>query len=358
MPKIKDEKDKVKLCKYCNNILEDNNKTFCSISCKSKYTYYYIFTEEQRQNLHSVGGKACTKKRKKTGQYQDKKYREMMSENTKEYYEEHPEARELASERKKRDWSNPEYKEKMKPSCAKGGRIGGKKSIIKLIEYNQTEVGRKKLSMGTQKFWDEHPEAKEELSKKKIKYYQEHPEVIKRMIERVVEPKIREKISKTVKNLHKNPEYREIFKAGRIKSGEKISLLLQDKEKAREWVDRSLFKGLRNISLPTNIERILIPILIDYGYKYVGNRAFWIGDNGKRMNPDFVNESDRTVIEAFGNYWHDGIDEIDKIFFYEKFGWDCIVFWEDIILSTDIEEVVRRNLQVIGGGEFAKNFYK
>ena len=356
MPKIKKSKNKIKLCKYCNRVLKDNKKTFCSVSCKSKYTYYYIFTEEQRQNLHSLGGKSCTKKRKETGQYQDEKYREMKSQATKRYYEEHPESRELVSKQKKKDWSNIEYKEKMRPICSKGGKIGGKKLIKKLIKHNRTEAGRKKLSIAAQKFWDEHPEAKKELSEYMIKYYQEHPEAVKKLADRVIDPEVREKISETVKNLFKDPEYRKKFEAGRKKSGEKISLLLQDKQKAREWVDRSLFEGLRNISLPTNIERILIPILENYGFKYVGNRAFWIGDNQKRVNPDFVNESNKTVIEAFGNYWHDEIDEIDKILFYEKFGWDCIVFWEDTILSSDIEKSVERNLEIIRGEDFAKNF--
>lgn len=356
-PKVSETKNRVKLCKYCNNIIE-NDKTFCSVSCKSKYIYYYIFTEEQRQNLHSTGGKACTKKRKETGQYQNKEYRKRKSQSAKKYYKNHPEAKEFLSEQKKKQWTNPEYREKMIPFCVEGGKIGGKKAIKKLIAYNQSDIGRKKNSIRGQKFWDEHPDLKEEFSKKSIKYYQEHPEVVKKMTEQVVDPEVRKKISDTVKKLHKDPVYRKKFEKGRIESGKKLSLLLQDKQKAREWVDRSLFKGLRNILLPTNIERILIPLLENYGFKYVGNSAFWIGDNERRMNPDFVNETDKTVIEAFGDYWHDEPDEIDKIFFYEKFGWDCIVFWEDIILSTDIDSIVKRNLQTIGGKDFAKNFYK
>lgn len=52
--------------------------------------------------------------------------------------------------------------------------------------------------------------------------------------------------------------------------------------------------------LPPKGESLLIPILKSRGFKYCGDNTFHIG----MLNPDFVNESEKTVFEHYGCWWH------------------------------------------------------
>jgi len=60
-------------------------------------------------------------------------------------------------------------------------------------------------------------------------------------------------------------------------------------------------------------------------YKYVGDFQFWLG--GK--NPDFMNmNSQKKLIEFYGNYWHKDENPKGRIRHFKKYGFDTLVIWE------------------------------
>lgn len=44
--------------------------------------------------------------------------------------------------------------------------------------------------------------------------------------------------------------------------------------------------------------------------------------------PDFVNLMDRAIIEHYGDYWHSGEDESERINFFAQFGYRTLIVWE------------------------------
>jgi hypothetical protein len=92
--------------------------------------------------------------------------RQKMSESTKKYHEEHPEAGKQHSDKLKRHYEeHPE-----------AGRLYGERMKKHFEEHPET---RQKMSEAKKKHYEEHPEARQEMSEKTKKYYQEHPEARK-----------------------------------------------------------------------------------------------------------------------------------------------------------------------------------
>jgi hypothetical protein len=62
-------------------------------------------------------------------------------------------------------------------------------------------------------------------------------------------------------------------------------------------------KGL--MKRPTSIEKKVLEVISKFflPYKYVGNGSFWITSMGKHINPDFLHNTNRVVVEVFEDYW-------------------------------------------------------
>ena len=81
----------------------------------------------------------------------------------------------------------------------------------------------------------------------------------------------------------------------------------------------------------------LINIVCPNEYKYVGDGSIIIGG----LNPDFINiNGKKKLIEAFGDYWHQGQNPKDRISKYAEFGFDCLVIWEHELEQKSKEELV------------------
>ncbi len=86
----------------------------------------------------------------------------------------------------------------------------------------------------------------------------------------------------------------------------------------------------------------LIEVLSNLNLKYIftGNYKIWIG--GK--NPDFINETDKKIIEFFG-WWHTKdatkIPDIDtennRITHFFTYGYKCLILWDKDL--QDIESL-------------------
>lgn len=59
-------------------------------------------------------------------------------------------------------------------------------------------------------------------------------------------------------------------------------------------------------------------------YKFVGDGSVIIGGRC----PDFIDEEQKKIIEMFGNYWHQSVDEKLKIEHFESHGYKTLVVWE------------------------------
>jgi G:T-mismatch repair DNA endonuclease (very short patch repair protein) len=69
----------------------------------------------------------------------------------------------------------------------------------------------------------------------------------------------------------------------------------------------------------------LLQFLFPGEYKYTGDFQTWIG--GK--NPDFMNiNGQKKLIEMFGDYWHQGEDENERINHFKTFGFNTLIIWE------------------------------
>lgn len=70
-------------------------------------------------------------------------------------------------------------------------------------------------------------------------------------------------------------------------------------------------------------------------WEHTGAGKFFIHTDKKCRIPDFVNVSQKKIIEVYGDYWHRGENPQDKIDEYNRVGWDCIVIWEHEIMTDD-----------------------
>jgi len=108
-------------------------------------------------------------------------------------------------------------------------------------------------------------------------------------------------------------------------------------------------KALKNASIhPNSAEIKLLEIIKNStsGWKYVGDGSFWI----HRKNPDFLNESEKKLIEFNGCYFHNcktcfpkSADEInqdlERISLFKQSGYGTLIIWEHDLKN---EELIRK----------------
>jgi hypothetical protein len=79
----------------------------------------------------------------------------------------------------------------------------------------------------------------------------------------------------------------------------------------------------------------------DIPLKHVGDGSFWVSG----LNPDFVDEARKIIVEVFGRYWHTPSDTLDVPYFrtykgrksiFKRRGWTPIIFWEDEISEESV----------------------
>lgn len=77
----------------------------------------------------------------------------------------------------------------------------------------------------------------------------------------------------------------------------------------------------------------LLQQLLPNEYKYVGNGEFVLG--GKC--PDFLNvNGKKLLIKLYGDYWHRGEDENERIDYFKKFGFNTLIVWEKELKDIEI----------------------
>jgi len=108
----------------------------------------------------------------------------------------------------------------------------------------------------------------------------------------------------------------------------------------KEYMIKKILSTLKN--KPNNQEQKLSKLLPS-SFKYVGNGKIII----EGLNPDFVNENNKKIIEFYGDYWHNQEDNKDRdkkrISTYAKYGYKTLIIWEHELKDIDILKIkIRR----------------
>jgi very-short-patch-repair endonuclease len=73
----------------------------------------------------------------------------------------------------------------------------------------------------------------------------------------------------------------------------------------------------------------------NYPFYFNGNAQGKIVTIIDRKIPDFVHNTEKKVIEIFGDYWHRGENPQDRIDLFKESGYDCIVIWASELPKSD-----------------------
>lgn len=119
---------------------------------------------------------------------------------------------------------------------------------------------------------------------------------------------------------------------------------------SRNWKnDKYVAKQMRSRKVKPNQLELSFQQVLDECFpnewKYVGDGQFVLGGRC----PDFLNiDGKKQLIELFGDYWHRGESPEDKMNHYKKYGFECIVIWENEILhNSNMQDFI---LSKIGHG--------
>jgi very-short-patch-repair endonuclease len=127
-----------------------------------------------------------------------------------------------------------------------------------------------------------------------------------------------------------------ISKATRKKISKNSKLNWQNKE-YREKTIRNQLKGL--FKRPTSLEMQMIQIIKKHNlpYRYVGNGSFLIGFK----NPDFVNVNGQKIcIEVANTFHHNNDYAKNRMEYFKKWGWKCIVFRTNKLEEQNIKTIL------------------
>lgn len=176
------------------------------------------------------------------------------------------------------------------------------------------------------------------------------------------ERKYRENIlfqnSTKVKDLWKNPEFREHM----LRNSKFFNPSDEEKRKKYEnrkpviWTDErrknqsELTSRMRHdgtmksyIQLPTFIEKQTIKLLeeLHLPYKYTGNSKFWI----ENMNPDFTNvNGQKKVIEVLGENYHNPTETEKRKSKYREYGYSMLPIWGKELKFMNREQLKQKIL--------------
>ena len=160
--------------------------------------------------------------------------------------------------------------------------------------------------------------------------------------------KIAKKISRSLSKSKKNAIARSIVMKKRWKDPKYRNYMI---ECAKYWhknikTPEQKEKQLKNfVNAPrhknwqiTKLEKKIIGFNIP-NLKFTGDGKVWLTSNGIRMNPDFVVDGEKKVVEVGDtNYWHTEKDIIERIKLYKNIGWECL-YVKDTHLNSDENKV-------------------
>jgi len=95
--------------------------------------------------------------------------------------------------------------------------------------------------------------------------------------------------------------------------------------------------GRKNTGKGINKTEIKLSKILGNQFKYTGNGTKIIG--GKV--PDFVNETEKVIVEMYGTYWHRNETSqktIERINLFKSHGYNTIIVWENEVDSITVKK--------------------
>jgi len=132
---------------------------------------------------------------------------------------------------------------------------------------------------------------------------------------------------KVLHERNKSPEFRQLLSRKAKERWKKLSFE-ERKEKVqhlfKEDVRKRVFKSL--LKKPTSIEKRFMEICKEqnFPFRYVGNGAILI--NG--LNPDFINEEEKMIVEVLGEHWHTEEDVQRRQELFLNYGYKSLMIWQ------------------------------
>jgi len=228
----------------------------------------------------------------------------------------------------------------------------------KYEEYMEEKNRKSSKSMMGRKFTDEHKKAISEahFSKKHSgkKIYKQIKKNLKKQYDsgkiQIWNQGLTKEIDERLKNSIASQPHSDEW-------NKKVGIALKTSKKRKEYYKSDKFKegcikgaiqGRKNSQItPNGLEKKIIDLIKKYNlpYKYVGDGQFWVASR----NPDFLNiNGKKQVVNANGIYWHFKRHltqnpaltrkdiETKESEHYQKYGFDCIILWEDELEDENI----------------------
>lgn len=131
-------------------------------------------------------------------------------------------------------------------------------------------------------------------------------------------------ISNKTRIVKRTEEQKERARLAQLKIKDKMSKITKEK-----WKDTLFIKNqqIGRSIMPNKKELILLNLLnklFNNKWKYTGDFSFCI--NGKC--PDYTHNTEKKLIELYGDYWHQGQNPQYRIDFFKKEGYETLVIWE------------------------------
>lgn len=138
-------------------------------------------------------------------------------------------------------------------------------------------------------------------------------------------------------NIHLSKKHKQAisrYMSSENNPAKKIEVKKKMSKKSKEWWKthrKEIF--IKFNTKPNNTETKIISIIKKYKlpFKYVGNSKKWItAIDNRRFNPDFVDETNKRIVEYDGTYWHRNRLDGDKLRnkTYKLNGYDLLIIDE------------------------------
>lgn len=155
------------------------------------------------------------------------------------------------------------------------------------------------------------------------------PKVSEKLKGRKLSESHRLRIVDAIRIREANPEY---------KKNKSLKMIKHWKDK--DYVSKVLY-GLAHQKKhrPTSYEKIIIDLCLEKNipFRYIGDGKLWITSEYKNMNPDFIHESLKLIIEVYRDYWKDKDYEYNRRRLLEAVGYKVIFLSDKDILKVDVK---------------------
>jgi len=193
------------------------------------------------------------------------------------------------------------------------------------IGNEHTDIAKNAIGVKVKKSWEEPKSRQRRIDGIKSCWDQEH----------------RMNAGELTKKRWQDPEYRKVMIVKMT-----VAANLPERKKTlkeaskRNWDNPEFVWKVMHRRDMSGGEQVLLGILEsnEFPYAFTGNGAYMVG----RKNPDFVRISKDAVIELWGDYFHKGQDPQERISFFAKHGYKCLVIWaSELVHSNEVVSKIR-----------------